>query len=297
MTAPNFFIIGAPKCGTTAWVHYLQSHPAIGFSRQKEPHYFCTDFKAFRWLRQETDYLAQFRHCTGKAAVGEASVQYLYSQEAPGNIARFAPQARLLLFVREPLDFLLSYHNQLLLNLDENIADFATAWAASGRREGAGLPPHCREPRFLDYPAVARFGAHLQRWLQVFPPAQVMVLGFEDWVGAPRASYLRVLAFLGLPDDGRSDFARLHAGRRPRSRMLARLVRRPPPPVLWAARAVRRGLGLERLGLARKLGRLNETPGYQRRPDGLDPGLAAEIRAALAEDQALLRRLREDCAC
>ncbi len=41
---PNFFIVGAPKCGTTAWVRYLEDHPDVYFSPSKEPHYFCTDF-------------------------------------------------------------------------------------------------------------------------------------------------------------------------------------------------------------------------------------------------------------
>ena len=42
---PNFFIIGAPKCGTTALSRYLSQHPNIFMSDPKEPHYFCDDFK------------------------------------------------------------------------------------------------------------------------------------------------------------------------------------------------------------------------------------------------------------
>jgi hypothetical protein len=34
---PNFFIVGAPKCGTTALSEYLRSHPDVFFSSPKEP--------------------------------------------------------------------------------------------------------------------------------------------------------------------------------------------------------------------------------------------------------------------
>ena len=40
---PNFFIVGAPKCGTTSLDEYLRQHPNVFISRPKEPHYFSTD--------------------------------------------------------------------------------------------------------------------------------------------------------------------------------------------------------------------------------------------------------------
>ena len=46
MCKPDFFIIGAPKCGTTALATYLAEHPNIQLSDPKEPHYFCKDLKA-----------------------------------------------------------------------------------------------------------------------------------------------------------------------------------------------------------------------------------------------------------
>ncbi|OOO02066.1 MAG: hypothetical protein USCGTAYLOR_01737 [Chromatiales bacterium USCg_Taylor] len=45
MTKPNFFIVGAPKCGTTAMHFYLNAHPEIFMSR-KELHYFGSDMRS-----------------------------------------------------------------------------------------------------------------------------------------------------------------------------------------------------------------------------------------------------------
>jgi hypothetical protein len=36
---PNFFIIGAPKCGTTSFWTWLSSHPNIFVTPEKEPHF------------------------------------------------------------------------------------------------------------------------------------------------------------------------------------------------------------------------------------------------------------------
>ena len=41
---PNFFIVGAPKCGTTALYEYLSSHPDVFLCDPKEPNYFSCDF-------------------------------------------------------------------------------------------------------------------------------------------------------------------------------------------------------------------------------------------------------------
>ena len=40
---PSFFIIGAPKCGTTSLADWLRDHNNIFMSDPKEPHFFNTD--------------------------------------------------------------------------------------------------------------------------------------------------------------------------------------------------------------------------------------------------------------
>ena len=61
MTRPNFFIIGAPKSGTTAMAGYLGDHPGIHFCEPKEPCFFATDFPGQRLAESEEDYLGQGR--------------------------------------------------------------------------------------------------------------------------------------------------------------------------------------------------------------------------------------------
>lgn len=295
MTArPNFFIVGAPKCGTTAWAEYLKTHPDIGFAREKEPHYFNTDFPDFRWAKTETEYLALFEGCAGKTAIGEASVIYLYSAEAAANIARFDPKAKILIFLRDPASFLPSYHNQLLMNLDEDVRDFDQAWTSWGAR--ANTPPAtCRDAKFLNYPAVARFGEQIARFRSCFPDDQIMILRMEEWKADPRKAYQEVLAFLGLSDDGRTEFPVIHEAKHHSSDVVAKLVQRPPGWALNVAGGLRRVLGLKRLGLSRVLRKVNTGKGYdQTAAKGISPQTMAEIDAALAEDQALLQHIMKE---
>src|SRR5260370_1269300 len=79
---PNFFIIGAPKCGTSSMASYLREHPQVFFPEHKEPHFFNTG-TGFRSVRSESHYYALFRYAGPQhIAVGEGTALYLYSDVA-----------------------------------------------------------------------------------------------------------------------------------------------------------------------------------------------------------------------
>ena len=56
MTIPDFFLLGAPKCGTSAPYEYFREHPPIFMPRLKEPHYFSTDIREYGSVQTEEDY-------------------------------------------------------------------------------------------------------------------------------------------------------------------------------------------------------------------------------------------------
>lgn len=285
---PNLFIVGAPKCGTTAWVAYLSTHPDIFFPSRKEPHYFAEDFPGFRWIKTSEDYAALFTNAGETKFVGEASVQYLYSKVAAENIFAFNPAARILVFLRDQQSFLPSYHNQLLYNHDEIISDFAVVWQRTLDGSRISVPSTCRVPEFLNYPAVGRFDEQLRRYVDLFPPEQIMVIRFEEWTRNPRSTYTKVLGFLGLPDDGKANFELVHGAKRHKFVAMAWLTQRPPPWLLSAARLLRRMTGRERLGLAKAIRQANQSAGYQTlTPDSLK----TEIEAYYVESNKRLRRL------
>jgi hypothetical protein len=285
MRKPNLFIVGAPKCGTTAWVSYLSTHPDIFFSPLKEPHYFCTYFP--RWGRHNDEgwYLSLFEGAGAARAVGEASVRYLHSREAARNIRRFNPDAKIIVFVRDQADYLPSQHNQMVFNKDECIEDFETAWRLSGKRDATNIAPTCREPSFLDYATAGAFSQHVERYFEQFAEDQIRVFHFRDWSRDPRSTYLEIMRFLGVEDDGRSDFPPVNRAHRRRTRWLWKVQR--SPSLLKAAGAVKSVLGVRSSGLGLLLKRIDTERGSVAH---VSDALKREIAAYYEADNARLER-------
>lgn len=280
--APNLFLVGAPKCGTTAWVSYLSTHPDIFFSNPKEPEYFGTDFP--NWgIKDESEYLRCFAGAKGESIIGEASVRYLYSTEAAANIHRFNPNSRILILVRRQEDYLPSLHNQNLYNGDEVIEDFEDAWRLSTQR----VPPRsCREPRFLDYMSQGRFHEQVARYVGAFGKDRVRVLHFDDWTISPRETHDGILEFLAVERDDRSSFPTINEATRHRIQLLGRFTQSPPRWAIRASAAVKHLTGLERPPFIDSIRSLNRSKGY--RTAGISERLKEEIRSFYAEDNRLL---------
>jgi hypothetical protein len=287
---PNFFIVGAPKCGTTAWAEYLGGHPDIFFPQYKDQCFFAHDLPNFRLVRSDADYAELFADAGDARMIGEASAMYLFSTVAAGAIRAHDPAAKILIFLREQEDYLPSLHNQFLREFAEEIEDFEQVWKLSGQRPPETVPATCLEPRTLDYAAMGRFREQVERYLAAFPADQVRVIQFRDWTADPRATYLDLLDFLGLPDDGRTAFAPVNPGMTYRSRRLARLIIRPPAFARRLARLMKKSaLGRRAHRMVKEFG-FRSAPGYRAE---LPAELRDEIRRYYAEDNRLLEdRLR-----
>jgi len=289
---PGFFIVGAPKCGTTALSEYLRAHPSVFMSTPKEPHFFCSDFDYYFRPGRATlgDYLHLFDDATpAHLAIGEASVWYLYSQAAVPAILEFDPGARIVVMVRDPVELVPSLHSQLRYSLDEDEDDVERAWRLQDARErGERVPRTCRVPEFLQYRRAAALGAQVERLMSVAPRGQVHVVVFDDLRADPRRVYADALAFLGVPDDGRTEFPRVNANKAHRGGRVARLTQRPPRPLVKAVAGVKRAAGVERIGVLSRIRQGNRQA--VDRP-ALRPEFAEELAGYFAEDVAMLAEL------
>lgn len=215
---PNFFIVGAPKAGTTSLYHYLDQHPEIYMSPLKEPSHFSLEVRpenfepalqqharndeeaVLRYLsgpldqkrfsgivRNYDDYLRLFAAATNQKAIGEASVCYLWSETAANAIASRLPDSRIVIILRDPADRAFS---QYLHNISDGLVNgsFRTHIDASLRRT---------EKRFgVLYPVlqVGLYADQVQRYLDAFPREQVGIWLYED---TKRPEFLsEVLRFL-----------------------------------------------------------------------------------------------------
>jgi sulfotransferase family protein len=206
MRKPNFFILGAPKCGTTSIASWLGGHPNVFISAVKEPHFFNTDDRqGISTLRAYENLFSAANH--NHYAVGEASVWYLFSTEAVKNILQYQPGARFIVMVRNPIEMAPALHAEMMISGHENIRDFAAAWEhQERRRQGQWLPPFSWAHRRFLYGDVCKLGSQIERLLSAVPASRVLAIVLDEIISDPRQQYLRVLRFLQLEDDERSDF-------------------------------------------------------------------------------------------
>lgn len=228
---PDFFIVGAPKCGTTAMDAYLAQHPEI-FMIPKEQHYFGEDLEEI-WRHPDAgthpsaeQYFALFAGSEGAVRRGDSSVWYLWSRTAARELHDHNPDARIIVMLRNPVDMLASLHSQSLLNGVEDIEDFEEAVAAEpDRRAGRRVPPNNGPvPWRLFYSELARFHDQVERYFVTFGRDQVHVILYDDLVADTPRTYRGVLEFLGVDPEFAPDFEVINANKRLRSRWLQQRV-------------------------------------------------------------------------
>jgi len=228
---PDFFIAGAPKCGTSALYTYLERHPDVFMSQRKEPMFFCDDLNIREGWRvsDPAAYLAMFDEGAGKKRIGEATTYYMISRKAAANIRAFNPEARIILMVRNPVDMAHSLHREMLWNCNEDIEDFAQAIdAEDDRRQGRRLGRDVHFVGGLLYTEMADFEPQIRRYFDAFGRERVKVIVFDDFVKDTPAIFADTLRFLGLDDGFQTQFERVNPSKPLKARFVQRLYIRFP---------------------------------------------------------------------
>ncbi|MDF3419974.1 hypothetical protein HKX23_16575 [Sulfitobacter sp. KE29] len=293
MSAPNFFLIGAPKCGTTAIAHYLAERDDVFFSRPKEPLFWCRDLgiephalraetlKEYEFLFSEAEPL---RH----RIIAEGTTSYLRSRQALTECIEHYPQAKFVAILRNPVDVAHAFHMEQLYTGLEKEKDFAAAWRDQPQREATWDAATDERPDSLLYRRIASFASQIETFFALVPPEQRKVIIYDDLRQNPRAVWLELLAFLQLPDDGRTDFSPRNAAHAQRFPALSHFLLAPPRPLAPALKALRKTLLAQDRGPVRALKRFLNV---KRPRDVLDPALRAEMTAAFGPDVERLETL------
>jgi hypothetical protein len=201
---PDFLVIGVPKAGTTALHAALAQHPDLYLSAVKEPKFFLTDgpppthggpgdvqtYQEHVWRRK--DYEALFAAAPAGAQAGEATPFYLHDLAAHQRIQRLIPQAKLIVFIRNPVDRAHSNWAHLWGAGLEPEHDFVRACEAEDARRAAGWAA------FWHYLALGRYGEQLQALFTRFDREQVLVMRYRELRDSPAATLDRVCGFLGV---------------------------------------------------------------------------------------------------
>ncbi len=194
---PNFFILGAGRCGTTSLAVALRRHPGVFIPKIKEPSFFAS---SWQWVKNPVDYARLYREAGAAPAVGDASHLYLEDPDSAPTLRAFFPEARFLLVFRHPTDRALALYSLMIEGGNEWIPTFEGALRAEDRRWASPRFRRRSPHSFWNfmYFRSGLFGEQIERYHEHFPADRFHYTTLGRLIADPDAELGRIQEFLGL---------------------------------------------------------------------------------------------------
>ena len=204
----DFFIVGAPKAGTTSLYHYLSEHPQIEMSSQKEPDYFsdkAINEQGMYYGKNRVNTLDKYESLfVQKESVvyGEASVSYLFYDNVAEDIKKYNPNAKIIIMLRNPIErafshYLMDYRLGLISDSFENII------AKKSKHKKAHL-------FYQQYIEVSKYATQIQRYLDFFEKENILFIDYEDFKKNVSKTVDQVYNFLNISTEFVADINTKH---------------------------------------------------------------------------------------
>ena len=199
----DFFIVGAPKAGTTSLYHYLSEHPQVEMSSQKEPDYFSDKAiheQGMYYAKNRVDTLDKYESLfVQKESVvyGEASVSYLFYENVAEDIKKYNPNAKIIIMLRDPIErafshYLMDYRLGLISDSFENVL------AKKSKHKNAHL-------FYQQYIEVSKYAKQIQRYLDFFEKENILFIDYEDFKKNVSKTVGKVYDFLSISTEFTAD--------------------------------------------------------------------------------------------
>ncbi len=211
---PDYLIVGTKRGGTTSMARWLIDHPHVSplfpsRETRKGTYYFDVNYsRGEAWYRSHFPTRASLavksRIAGRRVIVGEATPYYLAHPHAPIRARRYAPNARIVILVRDPVERAYSHWQERTRNGVETLS-FADAIAAEPARIDGEWEAMMSDPGYVSYNhqhfgymAQSEYHSFVQTWLDLWPANQVLILRSEDLYQSPATTYQQVLDYLHL---------------------------------------------------------------------------------------------------
>lgn len=230
---PTFLVIGAARSGTTAIARGLEQHPDVFLTEPKEPHFFAfagspvgfsgpgDDSSINRVAVTEADRYARLYDRAGVAqALGEGSVSSLYYHDrAIPNIRTYAPDAKLIAILRNPIERAWSSYMYMVSKGNETAGSFDEALADEPRRIKENWH------HIWHYTRMGFYCDQVAAFREAFGPDQFRVYLYEDLRNAPEQLYRELFGWLGVDASFCPSRSEVNASGQPKSRVLNQAIR------------------------------------------------------------------------
>lgn len=167
----------------------------------KEPAFFAPPEAG--GVATEQEYLALFAGATGKKAVGEASVAYLFAEEAPRRIYDFlGPDVKIVVILRNPVDMAYSLWGHQVREGFESLS-FEDALRIEHHRIETTASKKIAQSWVYDfaYKNRASYAAQIKRYDTTFKSANIKVYAFEDFFSPGLPLFSDLCRFLGISEN------------------------------------------------------------------------------------------------
>tara|TARA_B100000073_G_scaffold343079_1_gene347232 strand:- start:300 stop:1151 length:852 start_codon:yes stop_codon:yes gene_type:complete len=187
----NLFIVGAPKAGTTSLYHYLNQHPDIVMSKEKEPDFFSKENLSSQKLYYNSKFASSLSNYhdlfdfSDHLFYGEASVSYLFYSGVAEKIKAYNPKSKIVIMLRNPIDRAFS-HFLMDFRLGLVSEDFETIF-----NKKSGL-------FFQQYFELGNYSCQINRYIKVFGLSNIHIIWHSDFKSNTLNEVTRTLEFLGL---------------------------------------------------------------------------------------------------
>jgi len=211
---PSLYIAGTQKGGTTSLHFLLNAQQQIYFpNKPQELHYF--DIQE-NFLKGDKWFLSHFLDAPNNAIKAQTSPLYMYLEQVPERIHKFAPNSQFIFILRNPIDRAYSHYWNSVKYGYENL-NFEDALDSEKARILKGES----NKRNFSYSDRGYYTAQIQRFINLFGRDSILILTQDDLLSGPETVLRKVWNFLDLSTTPVLDDSSVHnPAKLPRSRSL-----------------------------------------------------------------------------
>jgi len=193
---PNFFIVGAPKSGTTNISYYLIQHTQVFMPENLEPYYFARLDIPQNYEREiisdEKKYLNLFKNAKNCKAIGESSPVYLYCPHSALEIKNRFPNSKIIISLRNPIEIAYSeYFSLKFMGFDKN-RSFNELLDSSKEQLDQN------EFHIDNLLEAGFYSKHIKRFQKIFSKNQIKIIIFEEYIKNTIPTINSILSFLDI---------------------------------------------------------------------------------------------------
>lgn len=280
---PDFFLLGATKCGTTSLYFYLRQHPELYLPKQKEPHVLNDPPEAYKRALEE---YRELYAPSGSRLVADGTPSYF--RDADRVIPRIkrlygSDSPKFILIFRDPVERAFSHylHKRQAGVVPDSFAEALEYEKRHSEKSREEWKSFFQDGIYVDT---------LQTWHEHFPEHRFHVLLLEDLKQDAEGAVKNTFRFLGVDPSVEVDVQPRYNERRDiRSKWVRNFMRQPSDllhsiATTFLPKAVR-------LQIRRKLHKWNQTD-FEKEPV-LSEKVAEQLRERYRESTYRLEEVIE----